>query len=33
VALPSCLWLLKPVDVWHAGPIYHAAPEGLSFPA
>ncbi|WP_292061955.1 hypothetical protein [Marivita sp. XM-24bin2] len=31
-ALPCCLWLSKPVEAWHADPIYHAALKGLSFP-
>ena len=30
-ALPSCLCLRAVVEVWHADPVFHAAPEGLSF--
>ena len=30
-ALPSCLCLRDAVEVWHADPVFHAAPEGLSF--
>ena len=30
-ALPSCLCLREAVEVWHADPVFHAAPEGLSF--
>ena len=30
-ALPSCLCLREAVEVRHADPVFHAAPEGLSF--